>query len=152
VLLLCEVALVHTSLVAATPATVVVMVVMQLPVELVAVLVDILALVVIPLPTAMAMLAAVAQVVPAPVIVLHMAIPVEVVLVLLDKALLDQVSATWAATEAVVAKTADQVKIRIIARAFQTGPVVFTVAVLVVLATMLHSVMEYKLEDAGALE
>jgi hypothetical protein len=146
------VALVHTSLVAATPVTVAVMVVLQLPVVLVVVLVDTLALVGIPLPTAMAMLAAAVLEALAAVIVLHTAIPVEGVLVLLDKALLDQVLATWAATEAVVAKTAERAKIRIIAVAFKTGQEAYTVAVQVVLVTIPTMVMEYKLEDAGALE
>jgi len=146
------VALVHTSLVAATPVTVVVLVVMQLPVVLVVVLVATLALVGIPLPTAMALAAVAALAALAADIVLHMAIPVEVVLVLLDKALLDRVSATWVALEAVAVKTAEQVKIRIIAMASQTGQEAFTVAAQVGLATMIASVVEYKLGDAGALE
>jgi hypothetical protein len=81
-----------------------------------------------------------------------MAILVAEVLVLLDKVLRDQVLATWAATAAVVAKTADRVKIRIIALAFKTGEEAFTVAVQVVLVTVVDLVMEYKLEDAAALE
>jgi hypothetical protein len=146
------VALAHISLVAATPVTVAARAVPQLPVELVAELVDTLALVVIPLPTAMAMLAAAVLEALALVIVLHMAILVAEVLVLLDKVLRDQVLATWAAAEAVVAKTADRAKTLTIVMALKTGQEAYTVAVQVVLVTMLHSVMEYKLAAVAVLE
>jgi hypothetical protein len=142
VLALCEVVLDHTLLAAATQVTVVAMVVMQLPVVLEVVLVATLALVVIPLPTAMVMLAAEVQVVLAAAIVPHTAIPVAVELVPLVKALRDQVSTTWVATVAVAAKTANQAKIPSTATVKMTGPVVFMAAVAVVLVTMLHLVTE----------
>ena len=139
-LVLCEVALAHTLLVAAIPVTVAARAVLQLPVELVVALVAMLALVVMPLPTATVMLAVEAPEALVVDIVPHTAIPVAAELVLLVKVLLAQVLAIWVATAAVAAKTANQAKIPTTAMANQTGLGVFTVVVVVAQVTMSHSV------------
>ena len=141
-LVLCEAAPAHISLLAAIPVTVAAMVVLQLPVALVVVQVDMLAMVVIPLPTPMVPVAVEAPLALVVDIVLHTAIPVAAELVLLVKVLLAQVLAIWVATAAVAAKTANQAKIPTTAMAKMTGLVVFTVEAEAVQVTMLHLVTE----------
>ena len=140
VLVLCEAAPAHISLLVTMLVTVVAMGVLQLPVALVVVQVAMLAMVVIPLPTPMVPAAVEAPLALVVDIVLHTAIPVAAELVLLVKVLLAQVLAIWVATAAVAAKTANQAKIPTTAMANQTGLGVFTVVVVVAQVTMSHSV------------